>query len=87
MRSQVPLARLDRQHIPLRHELCCLNDIVNDLIEEFAAIAKAIIHAHQGNLNVQSQLGKGSTFTIQLPFNVTQIYQFKLLYRRQPKFK
>lgn len=28
------------------------------------AIAQAIIQAHQGSLNVQSQLGKGSTFTI-----------------------
>ncbi|MEH1829152.1 MAG: two-component system sensor histidine kinase RppB [Nostoc sp.] len=183
------LARLDRQNIPLRHELCCLNDIVNDLVEEFAAIAfsakvilisaiiveqplnivgdsdqlyrlvsnliinaiqytpqsgkvtvvldrsenyaviqvqdtgigiphqemtrifdrfyrvnsdrsrktggsglglaiaQAIIQSHQGSLNVQSQLGKGSTFTIQLPFDVTPISQFKLLYRRQPKFK
>ncbi|MEH2022707.1 two-component system sensor histidine kinase RppB [Nostoc sp.] len=51
------------------------------------AIAQAIIHTHQGSLKVQSQLGKGSTFTIQLPFDVTPIYQFKLLYRRQPKFK
>jgi signal transduction histidine kinase len=183
------LTRLDRQPLPLRHELCCLNDIVSDLIEEFAAIAfsakvtlisairveqplnivgdsdqlyrlvsnliinaiqytpqsgkvtvvldrsenyaviqvqdtgigipqqeltrifdrfyrvnsdrsrktggsglglaiaQAIIQSHQGSLNVQSQLGKGSTFTIQLPFDVTPISQFKLLYHRQPKFK
>jgi signal transduction histidine kinase len=32
------LARLDRQPLPMRRE-CCLNDIVNDLVEEFAAIA------------------------------------------------
>ncbi|MEH2282281.1 MAG: hypothetical protein V7K90_13280 [Nostoc sp.] len=51
------------------------------------AIAQAIIQSHQGSLKVQSQLGKGSTFTIQSPFDVTPIYQFKLLYRRQPKFK
>lgn len=29
-----------------------------------AIVAQAIIQAHQGSLNVQSQLGKGSTFTI-----------------------
>ncbi|MBE9106119.1 GHKL domain-containing protein [Nostoc cf. edaphicum LEGE 07299] len=51
------------------------------------AIAQAIIQSHQGSLNVQSQLGKGSTFTIQLPLDVTPISQFKLLYRRQPKFQ
>jgi len=31
------------------------------------AIASAIIQAHHGSLQVQSELGKGSTFTIQLP--------------------
>ena len=31
------------------------------------AIAKAIAKAHQGNIKVQSQVGEGSTFTIQLP--------------------
>jgi two-component system OmpR family sensor kinase len=31
------------------------------------AIVQAIVHAHQGKLNVQSELGKGSTFTVQLP--------------------
>ena len=33
------------------------------------SIAKAIVQAHQGLLEVQSQLGKGSTFTISLPIN------------------
>ena len=30
---------------------------------------KAIIEKHHGTVSVQSELGKGSTFTIQLPFN------------------
>jgi signal transduction histidine kinase len=31
------------------------------------AIASAIVQAHQGSIQVQSELGKGSTFTIRLP--------------------
>jgi len=31
------------------------------------AISKAIVEAHRGNLDVRSELGKGSTFTIRLP--------------------
>lgn len=33
------LARLDRQTQKLQREICCLNDIVNDLVEEFEAMA------------------------------------------------
>ncbi|MFB8788842.1 MAG: two-component system sensor histidine kinase RppB [Potamolinea sp.] len=33
------LARLDRQAMLMRSQLCCLNDIVNDLVEELAALA------------------------------------------------
>lgn len=33
------LARLDKQAILMRRQLCCLNDIVNDLVEELAALA------------------------------------------------
>ncbi|MBL1178260.1 two-component system sensor histidine kinase RppB [Pantanalinema sp. GBBB05] len=32
------------------------------------AIALAIVQAHQGSIHVQSQIGKGSTFTVQLPW-------------------
>lgn len=35
------------------------------------AIVQAIVQAYQGKLNVQSELGKGSTFTVQLPLDVT----------------
>jgi signal transduction histidine kinase len=35
------LARLDRQSLKTRQEICCLNEIVSDLIEEFAAMALA----------------------------------------------
>ncbi|NJK56243.1 MAG: two-component sensor histidine kinase [Pleurocapsa sp. SU_5_0] len=35
------LARMDRKAIPLRRQLCCLNDLVNDLVEELAALAIA----------------------------------------------
>ncbi|BAZ21300.1 two-component sensor histidine kinase [Kalymmatonema gypsitolerans NIES-4073] len=35
------LSRLDRQRVPMRHE-CCLDDIISDLVEEFAAMAIAV---------------------------------------------
>ena len=184
------LTRLDRQSVPMQRDICCLDDIVNDLIEEFAAlaiaagviltssvrvsttldvtgnadqlyrlfsnliinaiqytpktgkvtvyldrsdhyaiiqvqdtgigipqqnltqifdrfyrvnsdrsrstggsglglaIAQAIVLTHYGSINVQSEFGKGSTFTIKLPFDVRaldsvrSIYQFKMPYRR-----
>ncbi|MBD2207075.1 two-component sensor histidine kinase [Calothrix sp. FACHB-1219] len=51
------------------------------------AIAQAIVQAHHGSLDVKSELGKGSTFTVNLPFNVgsidsvRSIYPLKRLYR------
>jgi len=35
------LARMERQSMPVRHQLCCLNDIVNDLVEELETLALA----------------------------------------------
>ncbi|OKH47624.1 two-component sensor histidine kinase [Calothrix sp. HK-06] len=37
------------------------------------AIVRAIVKAHKGKLNVQSELGKGSTFTVQLPLETTAL--------------
>ena len=37
------------------------------------SIAQAIAHAHQGSIQVESQLGKGSIFTICLPANETKL--------------
>ncbi|PAX52836.1 two-component system sensor histidine kinase RppB [Brunnivagina elsteri] len=37
------------------------------------AIALAIVGVNKGKLNVESELGKGSTFTIQLPLNITPL--------------
>ncbi|GJD20020.1 two-component sensor histidine kinase [Rivularia sp. IAM M-261] len=57
------------------------------------AIVNAIVTVHRGKLNVESQLGEGSTFTVQLPLDVTafkkksSISLFKRLYYslRKPK--
>ncbi|BAZ14731.1 two-component sensor histidine kinase [Calothrix sp. NIES-4071] len=55
------------------------------------AIVSAIVSVHKGKLNVESELGKGSTFTIQLPLDATSfknkssISLFKGLYYRLRK--
>ncbi|MBD2356633.1 two-component sensor histidine kinase [Tolypothrix sp. FACHB-123] len=51
------------------------------------AIAQAIVQAHHGSLEVKSELGKGSNFTVNLPFDigsvdrVRSIYPLKIMYR------
>ncbi len=35
------LARMERQPVPVRRQLCCLNDIVSDLVEELGTLALA----------------------------------------------
>lgn len=57
------------------------------------AIAKAIVQGHQGSIQVQSVLGKGSTFAVRLPLEVVppksdrSSFQFKGLYRHLFKKK
>jgi signal transduction histidine kinase len=50
------LARMDNQPIPSRPQLCCLNDLVSDLVEELAAMAIASEVALTSSVRVQQQL-------------------------------
>ncbi len=50
------LARLDKQVAPLRRQRCCLNDLVNDLVEELAALAIASQVNLTSELRVQCSL-------------------------------
>ena len=50
------LARMDHQPIADRPQLCCLNDLVSDLVEELAAMAIASGVALISELRVQQQL-------------------------------
>ncbi|MEG4342373.1 two-component system sensor histidine kinase RppB [Microcoleus sp. A003_D6] len=50
------LARMDSQAISDRPQLCCLNDLVNDLVEELAVVAIASEVALTSEMRVQQQL-------------------------------
>ena len=50
------LARMDNQPIAYRPQLCCLNDLVGDLVEELAAMAIASEIALTSEFRVQQQL-------------------------------
>ena len=50
------LARMDNQPIPYRPQLCCLNDLVSDLVEELAAMAIAREVALTSELRVHQPL-------------------------------
>ncbi|MEG4940770.1 two-component system sensor histidine kinase RppB [Microcoleus sp. F4-D5] len=50
------LARMDHQPIPYRPQLCCLNDLVSDLVEELAAMAIAREVALTSELRVHQPL-------------------------------
>ena len=50
------LARMDSQAIADRPQLCCLNDLVSDLVEELAALAIASEVALTSSMRVQQQL-------------------------------
>ncbi|RUT01579.1 two-component sensor histidine kinase [Dulcicalothrix desertica PCC 7102] len=57
------------------------------------AIVSAIVSVHKGKLNVESELGLGSIFTVQLPLDITamndksSMFLLKKLYRRVSKPK
>jgi signal transduction histidine kinase len=53
------LARMDRKAIPLRRQLCCLNDLVSDLVEELEPLA------------IASQITLTSKFRVKKSFNVS----------------
>ncbi|MEG4799193.1 two-component system sensor histidine kinase RppB [Microcoleus sp. ARI1-B5] len=50
------LARMDSQAISHRPQLCCLNDLVGDLVEELAALARSSEVALTSEIRVQQQL-------------------------------
>ncbi len=51
------LAPMDNQPIPYRPQLCYLNDLVSDLVEELAAMALAREVALTSELRVHSSIG------------------------------
>ncbi|PSB11986.1 two-component sensor histidine kinase [Pleurocapsa sp. CCALA 161] len=53
------LARMDRKTIPLRRQLCCLNDLVDDLVEELESLA------------IANQITLTSQIKINKPLNVS----------------
>ncbi len=53
------LARMDRKTIPLRRQLCCLNDLVDDLVEELEPLA------------IANQITLTSQIKINKPLNVS----------------
>lgn len=61
------LTRLDYQSIPIQEDMCCLNDIINDLIEEFAALAIAS--------NVRLTTGVKVTAPLNIMGNEDQLYR------------
>ncbi len=50
------LARMERQSLPMRCQMCCLNDVVNDLVEELAPLAVAAGVELNTALRVQNSL-------------------------------
>ena len=50
------LARMDREQVPIRRQLCCLNDLVSDLVEELTALAIANQVTLTSEVRVQNTL-------------------------------
>ncbi|EAW45357.1 ATP-binding protein [Nodularia spumigena CS-584] len=61
------LTRLDRQAVSIQYNLCCLNDIIGDLIEEFAALAIA------SNIKLSCQVGMSAFLNVM--GNEDQLYR------------
>ncbi|MEA5516233.1 two-component system sensor histidine kinase RppB [Nodularia sp. UHCC 0506] len=61
------LTRLDRQAVSIQYNLCCLNDIISDLIEEFAALAIA------SDIKLISQVGMSASLNVM--GNEDQLYR------------
>jgi signal transduction histidine kinase len=50
------LSRMERRPLPARHQLCCLNDIISDLVEELTSLALDVGVTLRAEIRVKSLL-------------------------------
>jgi len=50
------LSRMEQQVLPVQKQPCCLNDLINDLVEEFEDLAKAADVNLSANIRVQQPI-------------------------------